>query len=201
MELSTACYLALLAGVGTGRLLELRVSRRNQRRLLAQGARKIQEPYFVWMVAVHAGVLTGSGLEVVLLRRPWVPVLAIVAGMLLVASNLLRWWVIRTLGGHWNVQVVASSGLGVVTSGPYRWIRHPNYVAVFVELIALPLLHTAWLTAAAGSVAHAWVLRKRIRTEEAVLLSDPAYVRAMGSKPRFFPTSFSPQRHQDTKNH
>ena len=91
---------------------------------------------------------------------------------------------------HWNVQILASMELGVVTGGPFRWVRHPNYVAVFVELMALPLLHTAWCTALAGTMIHYWVLKERIRVEEATLLSSPAYVALMGSKPRFVPLFF-----------
>jgi len=102
-------------------------------------------------------------------------------------ENALRWWVIATLGPHWNVQVMGSTKLGVVTSGPYRFVRHPNYVAVFVELAALPLVHGAWLTALAGSALHVLVLRRRIAAEESVLLADETYRRAMQAKPRFIP--------------
>src|SRR5204863_108279 len=76
---------------------------------------------------------------------------------------------------------------GVVTGGPYRWIRHPNYVAVFVELLALPLVHGAWLTALAGAALHVPVLRRRLALEESVLAADPVYRDLMGRKPRFVP--------------
>ena len=87
----------------------------------------------------------------------------------------LRWWVIRTLGAHWNVEVMASAPLGIVTKGPFRWVRHPNYAAVFVELVALPLIHTAWLTAILAAAGNTWVLRHRLRIEERVLHADPVY--------------------------
>jgi isoprenylcysteine carboxyl methyltransferase (ICMT) family protein YpbQ len=103
------------------------------------------------MVALHAAVLAGAAVEVVLLQRPFLPVLAAVAGALFLGANALRWWVIATLGGQWNVEVMEARAAGVVTGGPYRWVRHPNYVAVFVEMFALPLIHTAWLTAALGA--------------------------------------------------
>jgi methyltransferase len=83
--------------------------------------------------------------------------------------------------------VGSSPALGVVTGGPYRWIRHPNYVAVFAELAALPLVHGAWLTAAVGAALHVLVLRRRLALEEAVLAADPTYERLMGRKPRFLP--------------
>jgi methyltransferase len=139
------------------------------------------------MVALHAGVLIGAGVEVIVLHRPLILALAIPMAILFLLSNALRWWVIRTLRGHWNVQVVDSARLGVVSAGPYRWIRHPNYVAVFVELIALPLIYTAWITALCAALFHVWVLHKRLAVEDPVLLADPTYRAAMGGKPRFLP--------------
>jgi methyltransferase len=187
MGMSAVRYMLFLAAVGLGRLIELGISRRHQRALAARGVKKIAEPYFRMMVLVHAGVLAGSGLEVWLLRRPIRRALALPAGLILVAANVLRWWVIRTLAEHWNIQVMDSVALGVVTDGPFHWIRHPNYVAVFLELTAIPLLHSAWLTALLGGLAHIGVLSRRIAVEEAVLLANPTYRAAMGPKPRFVP--------------
>jgi methyltransferase len=190
MAMSLVLYLLLLAAVGLGRLFEMALSRRHQRQLAARGAQKIAEPHFPWMVALHISVLVFSALEVWLLRRPLIPALAITMGMFFALSEALRWWVIATMAEHWNIQVMDSARLGVVTNGPFRWIRHPNYVAVFVQLIALPLIHTAWLTAISGTAAHVWLLRRRIEVEEAVLFADPVYRQAMGPKPRFLPRLF-----------
>ena len=190
MDLSIAAFLWLLLAVALLRLAELRISRRHQSRLAARGAAQIAEPYFRWMVLVHTGVLLCAAVEVLELQRPFVPALA--AGMftLFLVANGMRWWVIRTLGEHWSVQVMDSTRLGVVTAGPYRFVRHPNYAAVFVEMLALPMIHTAWITALAGSVAHAWVLSKRLATEDRVLLANPDYRAAMDRKPRFLPGLF-----------
>jgi methyltransferase len=105
-------------------------------------------------------------------------------------ANAVRWWVIRTMGQHWNVQVVDSTQLGVVTSGPFRFVRHPNYAAVFVEMLALPLIHTAWITAAGGALAHVIVLAQRLSAEERVLFANSDYRAAMAGKPRFLPGMF-----------
>jgi methyltransferase len=183
----TVAYLALLALVGLGRLVELRISLRNQQQLQKQGIRKIAEPHFRWMVVVHAGVLACAAAEVVFLHRPLIPALTIAMAVLFALANALRWWVIRTLAGQWNVEVMASSRVGVVTSGPYRWVRHPNYVAVVMELFALPMIHTAWITALTGTLANLEVLRRRLGVEEGVLMADPAYRATMGGKPRFLP--------------
>lgn len=190
-ELTRAAYLGLLGIVGIARLAELRVSRRNQRRLLDRGAKIAPDPSFRWMVLLHAFVLAGAGAEVWLLRRPLVPLLAGVAGFLFLAANGLRWWVIRTLGNQWSVIVIDSGKLGIVDRGPYRFIRHPNYTAVFIEMLALPLIHTAWITAAATAPAHWLVLRARVQAEDRILMAHPDYRAKMGNKPRFAPRIFS----------
>ncbi len=187
MGLSQAAYFALLLAVGLGRLVEMRLSARNRRRLAAQGAVTVPEPHFRWMVLLHAGVLVSAALEVLLLGRPLIFALALPMGVLFVLANALRWWVIASLAEHWNAQVMDSTRLGIVTRGPYRWIRHPNYVAVFVELMALPLIHTAWLTAVWASASNLWVLRRRLAVEERILLADPTYRATMAMKPRFLP--------------
>jgi len=158
--------------------------------MASRGAQKIEDPKFKWMVLVHTLVLLGSACEVVFLKRPFLPALAGVMFVLFLAANAMRWWVIRTMGQHWNVQVVDSTRLGVVTSGPFHYVRHPNYAAVFVEMLALPLIHTAWLTATLGALAHVIVLVQRLSAEERVLLANADYRAAMGSKSRFLPGVF-----------
>jgi methyltransferase len=186
----TFAYLSLLLLVGIGRLAELGISRRNQRQLEKQGVRKIPEPHFRWMVFLHGGVLVCAGAEVLILHRPLIFALAIPMAVLFVLANILRWWVIRTLAGHWNVEVMESSRVGVVSSGPYRWVRHPNYVAVVVEIFSLPMIHTAWITAILGTLGDLEILRRRIRVEDGFLMSNPAYRQAMAGKPRFLPRLF-----------
>jgi methyltransferase len=190
MDITVVAYLVLLALVAALRLVELRISKRHQREMLGRGAAKVDEPRFRWMVLLHTAVLVGSAVEVVFLRRPFIPILAAVTFAIFLAANAVRWWVIRTLGEHWNVQVVDSTRLGVVTSGPFRFVRHPNYAAVFAEMLALPLIHTAWITALVGTLGHAVVLGQRLSTEERVLFSNPDYRAAMSGKPRFLPGLF-----------
>lgn len=186
-EITTDLFLALLAAVGVLRVVEVWISKRHQRRLIARGASRIGSQRFGLMVSVHIAILLGAALEVLLLKRPFYMALAVPMFALFIVANLARLWVIRTLGEHWSVQVVNSTGLGIVTDGPFRYVRHPNYAAVFVEMAALPLIHTAWITAIAGTCAHIWALRKRLEDEEPVLLTDPEYRAAMASKPRFVP--------------
>jgi len=102
MDITVVAYLVLLALVATLRLVELRISKQNQREMLAHGAAKVAEPRFRWMVLLHTAVLIGSAVEVVFLHRPFIPVLAGVMFAIFLAANGVRWWVIRTLGEHWN---------------------------------------------------------------------------------------------------
>ena len=192
-------FTALLGLVGLIRLAELLLSRRNRRLLRIRGASAVGEPHFLAMVLLHICILVGAGTEAWLTRRAPVPALAWAMLALLLAASALRWWVIATLGPHWNVAIMdsiadragGSDGMAAVCRGPFRWIRHPNYVAVFLELLALPLVHAAWLSAALGSAAHVWVLRQRVRSEEAVLLGHPSYQAVMADKPRFIPRPLS----------
>lgn len=94
----------------------------------------------------------------------------------LAAAQGLRWWCIRSLGPRWNTRVIVVPGLPLVAKGPYRWrrLRHPNYVAVVAEGVALPLVHTAWVTAVVFTVLNAVLLRVRIRCENRALASATA---------------------------
>ncbi|HEY2458871.1 MAG TPA: isoprenylcysteine carboxylmethyltransferase family protein [Candidatus Acidoferrum sp.] len=190
MELNVTAYLGLLFVVALLRIYELQISRRHRRQMVSRGASKVQDPRFRWMVLLHTGVLLGCAIEVVFLKRPFYPIFAGFWFAIFLAANVVRWWVIRTLGEHWNVQVMNSTGMGVITSGPFKYVRHPNYAAVFVEMLALPLIHCAWITAVVGSLAHAFVLSQRLATEERVLFSDARYSAAMAHKPRFVPGLF-----------
>ncbi len=198
MGLSAVTFLGLLAAVAMLRGVELLISRRHERVLEAQGVHKANDPCFPWMVIVHTGILTGAALEVALLHRRVIPSLAFAMGTLFTLANIGRWWVIRTLGNHWNVHVMNSASLGVITGGPFRFVRHPNYAAVFIELAALPLIHTAWLTALVGSAGHAWVLSRRLALEDPVLLGGREYQATMADKPRFVPRFFG--RHVSSRS-
>ena len=182
-------YLALLGAVGAWRLAEMRISRAHQRALAARGLGRAPDPVFPYMVGLHTAILVGAAVEVIVTRPAFVAPLFVAALVVFVAANGLRLWVIRTMADHWNVNVVGSLSLGVVSGGPFRFVRHPNYAAVFAELVALPLIGGAYVTAELGAVLHVLVLARRIADEERVLLADATYRRVMGSKPRFVPWS------------
>jgi methyltransferase len=170
---SLAFFTALVALVGVERLAELVVSTRNAAWSLAHGGRETGQGHYPVMVVLHTGLLVGMLVEAYL-RRPHVPLaLAVVMTVLVLASQALRWWCIATLGRRWNTRVIVVPGLAPVVSGPYRFLPHPNYVAVVVEGFALPLVHAAWVTALVFTLANAVLLRVRLHVENAALATLP----------------------------
>lgn len=166
---SELLFVVLVAAVGLERLAELVVSTRHVRVAVGRGGVERGRGHYPAMVVLHTGLLAGALVEVLVADRAFLPWLGWPMLALVVAAQGLRWWCIRTLGWQWSTRVVVVPGAPLVTSGPYRWLRHPNYVAVVVEGVALPLVHTAWVTAVVFSVADALLLRTRIRCEEAAL--------------------------------
>ncbi len=163
-------FWVVVGATAVERLAELVVSARNARWSLARGGVEHGSRHFGPMVALHTGLLVACVAEAHLADRPFVPALGWTALVLVLASQGLRWWCIGTLGHRWNTRVVVVPGLPLVTGGPYRWLRHPNYVAVAVEGMALPLVHSAWVTALAFTVLNAvLLLRFRIPSEERAL--------------------------------
>ncbi|GAA1643326.1 isoprenylcysteine carboxyl methyltransferase family protein [Catellatospora bangladeshensis] len=162
-------YTLLILAVAGERLVELVVSKRHARWALARGGREYGRGHYPYMVALHTALLAGCLAEVWLLDRPFLPWLGWPMLALVLASQALRWWCVTTLGPRWNTLVIVVPGLPLVDRGPYRWLRHPNYLAVVVEGIALPLVHTAWLTALIFTLLNFAVLAVRIRVEDRAL--------------------------------
>lgn len=180
-------FCGLLGLVVVERLVELSISQRNERRLRRQGAIEVGREQYRWMVLAHTLFLICCPLEVWLLNRPFVPALALSSLVLLVGAMALRYWVIGTLGQRWTTRVLCLPGERVIQTGPYRWLRHPNYLAVVIEVIALPMVHTAWLSALTFSALNGWVLQVRIRTEEQGLNHTSEYLETLGDRPRLVP--------------
>jgi methyltransferase len=162
-------YLLLITAVGVERLVELVVSERHARWAMARGGIEHGRSHYSIMAAVHAALLISCLVEVAAADRPFLPWLGWPMLALVIAAQALRWWCIATLGNQWNTRVIVVPGLSLVTTGPYRWMRHPNYLAVAVEVFALPMVHTAWLTAVVFSVANLGLMAVRIPVEERAL--------------------------------
>ena len=160
-------YVLLIAAVAVERLAELVVSQRNLSWSRERGGVEFGARHYPAMVALHTGLLAGCVVEA--FHRPFLPALGWPMLVVVFAAQGLRWWCITTLGRQWNTRVVVIPDAARVTGGPYRFFSHPNYVAVVIEGIALPLVHTAWLTAAAFTVLNAVVLHTRIGVENSAL--------------------------------
>jgi methyltransferase len=166
---SRLLYTVLVALVAVQRLVELRVSKRHERSLRERGAVEAGAGHYPVMVALHTLFLVACVAEVWWLGRPFVPWLGWPALAVLAAAQGLRYWTISTLGERWTTRVLVPPEEPLVAGGPFRFVRHPNYLAVALEIAALPLVHAAWLTALVFSLANAVLLRVRIGVEEKAL--------------------------------
>ena len=178
-------YLVVIGAVAVQRLGELAISRSNEAGI--RGVRAASSTYPL-MVLAHVGLVTLPLVEVALrgsARRPRWPWVALLAG-----ATCLRYWSIRSLGRSWNVRATVPDNLRPVETGPYAYIRHPNYLAVILEFAALPLMAGAWRSAVSLSVLNALVLVDRIRAEEMLLDASPAYRHAFARRHRFIPGVF-----------
>lgn len=187
MDRSSALYVLLVTAAALLALGERLYARRNEIRLLRGGAEEAAPGVFRLMVPVYALIFPAAAAEHILAGRR--PGTVFVAGMIVLfaAAKGLKLWAVVQLGDQWTMRVVLPRTLRVATGGPYRYIRHPNYLAVIGEILALPLAGGAWMTAIAGGVLFGAILRARIGTEEAALLARPGYASAMAGKGRFVP--------------
>jgi methyltransferase len=162
-------YLLFLSLIMLERVNELFLSRRNAAWAVARGGIEYGRSHFPAMTLLHSSFFAASALEVVVLDRPFLALLAAPMLAVTIAAQALRYWAIRSLGKRWNVRVIVIPGMPLVASGPYRYLRHPNYLAVVLEMFAIPLVHTAYVTAVVYSLLNAAMLGVRIRCEEAAL--------------------------------
>ena len=169
--MSVVLYVAFVLVTGGERIYELVVSRRNAATAFARGGVEYGFAHFPFMVVLHTGLLLACIAEVVLLGRPFIPLLGWPMLVIAVLCQVARYWIINSLGEQWNTRVIVVPGATrVVARGPYRWFTHPNYVIVAIEGIALPLVHTAWITAIAFTVLNVVLLLGfRIPTENRAL--------------------------------
>ncbi len=162
-------YAVLIALIAGERVTELVVSKRHAAWAFAHGGIEYGRGHYPPMVVLHTALLVSALAEAAFGSRDFIPLLGWPMLAMVLAAQGLRWWCILTLGNSWNTRVIVAPGIPLCQRGPYRWISHPNYVAVVIEGFALPLVHTSWITAAVFTVLNAWLLSVRIRTENAAL--------------------------------
>ena len=176
-------FLTFVAGLALQRLFELRLSQRNERWMRQHGGREHAPETYHRIVALHGAWFASMLLEVFAGRREFHPRLAALALGVFAAGQALRLTAIRTLGRRWSTRIITVPGpAGTrVRHGIYRYFRHPNYVGVQLEIVAAPLVHSAYLTSIAFGAANLVLLRDRIRREEQALEAGHALSRPIGS--------------------
>ena len=166
--LSEAIFVLAVTLVAAQRLLELVLARRNERRARARGAVERGRGHYPFIVALHTLWLVSTLVEGIL-RGPELPVLWPVPLALFLLVQPLRYWALFSLGESWNTKILVVPGARPVRRGPYRYLNHPNYVVVVVEILSFPLIFGAWVTALVFTVLNAAVLYVRIREENRAL--------------------------------
>ena len=182
MVTSAALYAGFLALLYLERGAELLVSRRNLALALAAGGVETGRRHYAVMVVVHAVFPLACAAEVLGLHRAFPGAAGFAALAVALAAQGLRWWAVATLGRRWSTRIVHVPGAEPVTTGPYRYLRHPNYLAVMLEAAAVPMIHGAWITALVFVAANAGLLAVRIPAEERAL--GPGYARAFAARRR-----------------
>ena len=149
-------------------LAELQISTRNERVLRSRGASEPPDPVYSWMRWAYPAVFIAMAVEG-LWAGP-VPGLVVMSGIVVFAvGKAIKFWAIATLGERWTYKVLVLPGVPLVTGGPYRFVKHPNYVGVIGELVGMALMTGARVTGPLGLVFFSWLLMRRIQVEERAL--------------------------------
>jgi len=156
------------------RLVELVVAKRNEKWMRSQGAFEAGSAHYPIMVAMHIAFFISLLAEVILLDRSlssmWIILLVI-----FLTAQVARIWCLTSLGKFWNTKIIILPGADVVQKGPYKWVRHPNYIIVTTELLVLPLIFGAYSTAIIFTLLNVWMLSVRIPAEEKALKEATNY--------------------------
>jgi methyltransferase len=185
MVISLTAYLALLTALGVERIVELIISARNARWAFARGATETGTGHYPSMAAFHTLFIFSCAGEAIILRRTFPAMVGWIALGGALGAQGLRYWAVATLGRRWNTRVIVLPDVAPVVSGPYRLMRHPNYLAIVIEMICVPMIYDCWLTALVFSAGNALLLLVRIKAEESAL--GAPYQEKFSSLPRLIP--------------
>jgi len=187
-------YFVFLMIVSATRLMEMQISKRNAAWAFENGGLEVGKTHFKFMVVLHTAFICSCGIEVLFTHRPFIPALGYPMLALAIGAQIIRFYTISVLGKFWNARVIFVPDRPVITRGLYRYIRHPNYLAVIVEIFALPMIHTAWITAISFSILNVWMLTVRIRSEELALSKHCYYMDNFKFQGRFLPSFHKEQK-------
>lgn len=185
MVISLTAYLALLGALGAERIIELIISIRHAQWAFARGATESGGGHYRAMVAFHSLFIFSCAGEAIFARRGFPGATGWLALGGAALAQIIRYWAVATLGHYWTTRIIVLPQSTPIASGPYRFVRHPNYLAVVIEMICVPMVYGCWITAAVFSAGNAILLRVRIKAEESAL--GPPYQKAFSSVPRLMP--------------
>jgi methyltransferase len=185
MVISLGAYLALLGALAAERMVELIISARHARWAFARGATESGAGHYPAMAAFHTLFILSCAGEAIIFKRTFPAVLGWIALGAALFAQAMRYWAIATLGRRWNTRIIVLPEAAPVASGPYRFMRHPNYLAVVIEMICVPMIYGCWITAMVFSAGSAILLRVRIKAEESAL--GVPYQETFSSVPRLIP--------------
>lgn len=167
-------FIVVVLIVVAQRLIELVVARRNEKWMIQQGGYEVGRSHYPMMIMLHSSFFIFLILEVLLMNRDLSRFFVFLL-VLFLLTQAGRLWCLLSLGKLWNTKIMIIPGINVVKKGPYRFLKHPNYVIVGIELIILPLLFNAYFTAIIFTLLNLWMLSVRIPIEEKALKEATNY--------------------------
>nr|WP_034659040.1 isoprenylcysteine carboxylmethyltransferase family protein [Robertmurraya massiliosenegalensis] len=169
------------------RVVEMFIARRNEKWLKNQGGIEIGQAHYRYMIIIHVLFFVSLVTEIVRANSSIHPIWPLIL-VLFLLTQLGRVWVIYSLGRHWNTKIIVIPEVQVVRKGPYRFLKHPNYVIVTLELMIIPLLYEAYITGLIFTILNIWILSIRIPAEEKALHSLTEYEKVFMGQNRFLPS-------------
>lgn len=173
------------------RIIEVIIARKNEKKMLAAGAYEVGSSHYPFMITLHVSFFLCLITEVLLLERTISPAFLWLF-LLFLLVQALRVWCLASLGPFWNTKIIILPGANVVKKGPYLFFRHPNYLVVCIEILLLPLMFQAYITAICFTLLNFAMLTVRIPIEEKALIEATNYSKEFKKK---VPTAL-PNDHQ-----
>lgn len=182
-------FVGIVLAVILQRLFELRIAKNNEARILALGGKKHDDNLLGIVKVMQTAWFIAAIAEVWYFDRPFSFINAAIALILTLAGQVLRYLSMQALKERWTLSIMTLQDAPVVNRGIYRYLRHPSWLGVILEIAALPMIHGAYLTAIVFSLANALLMYQRIQTEEKALTANSNYAVVFAKRSRFIPGS------------
>lgn len=168
------------------RVIELGIARRNEKWMKKQGAIEVGKDHYKYLVLLHIFFFVSLIYEVIFYDKSLTFIWP-VWGVLFLGAQIMRAWCLQSLGMFWNTKIIVLPNVKIISKGPYKYIRHPNYLIVAVEIFVIPMMFNAFITAALFSILNAMALSLRVPVEEKALMQVTNYNKVFASRSRFAP--------------